>query len=97
MMLTDMGIGASLVQNPKGEEKSFLGTAYTLLIVQGFLLALTTWLIAPSLGAFYENEEFTRLLQLVAFVFLCSAFRSPNTFIAQRRMLPTLGFEARNL
>src|SRR5690606_8194669 len=39
-MFSDVGIGPSIVQNPRGDDPAFLNTAWTIQVVRGFILGI---------------------------------------------------------
>ena len=49
-MLSDVGIGPSVTQSPRGESPAFLATAWTIQVTRGVLLALMCLALAKPMG-----------------------------------------------
>ena len=85
-LLSDIGIGQSVVKSARGEEKRFLDTAWTLQLSRGLLLAAATVAAAVPIGAIYGKPELTPILLAVSPVFLFTGLQSPGLFLIQRYM-----------
>lgn len=85
-LLTDVGIGQSIVSNPKGAEPVFYNTAWTAQIIRGALLFVIGLAAAYPLAAVYDEPQFRLLLPVAALVFLISGFTSPSKFLLQKDM-----------
>src|SRR3546814_6735052 len=63
-LLTDVGVGQSIVNNPRGSESTFYNTAWTIQILRGLLLfALAIALTVPIARLYDSSEEHTSELQ----------------------------------
>lgn len=85
-LLSDIGIGQSIVRSPRGEERRFLDTAWTLQVLRGVLLAAAAIALAGPIGHIYGQPELTPILIAVSPVFLFTGLQSPSLFIVQRQM-----------
>jgi O-antigen/teichoic acid export membrane protein len=90
-MFSDIGLSPSIVQNPRGEERDFLNTAWTLGVIRGTGLALIATVGAWPLAAFYSANdplavELRYLLPIVALGTFCEGFQSTKLRIAARHM-----------
>jgi O-antigen/teichoic acid export membrane protein len=85
-LLSDIGIGQSVVRSPNGEDQRFLDTAWTLQLMRGLLLAAITVAAAVPLGAIYGRPELVPILLAVSPVFLFTGLQSPGLFLVQRHM-----------
>jgi O-antigen/teichoic acid export membrane protein len=85
-LLSDIGIGQSVVKSARGEEKRFLDTAWTLQLLRGLLLTAATVAAAIPIGAIYGKPELTPILLAVSPVFLFTGLQSPGFFLMQRYM-----------
>src|SRR6056297_1388295 len=65
-MFSDIGIRASIVQNPRGDEPDFLNTAWTVQIIRGIFLGLIVFFSAGSVATFYEEQILADILRVVA-------------------------------
>ncbi len=85
-LLTDIGIGQSIVHNKRGEEPLFYSTAWTVQIVRGALLFALALLIAWPISVLYDDPSLAILVPAASSAFLVSAFVSPARYILQRRV-----------
>src|SRR5262245_57064382 len=53
-MVSDMGIRNAVISHPRGEERTFLGTAFSVQIVRGLGMWLLTCALAWPVALFYE-------------------------------------------
>jgi O-antigen/teichoic acid export membrane protein len=90
-MLSDVGIGPSVIQSPRGEEPTFLRTAWSLQVVRGFALFAASILLAWPFASFYRHDEHRS--QLLVFIpiagiqAILNGFNSTTLFVLQRRLL----------
>ena len=63
-MISDVGIIPSIVQHPRGEERSFLDTAWTIQVLRGAIITVLAAALAFPYASFYGQEE---LLPLILF------------------------------
>lgn len=61
-MISDVGIIPSIVQHERGEERSFLDTAWTLQILRGVVITALALALAWPYARFYGHEELLPLL-----------------------------------
>ena len=93
-MFSDLGIGPSLIQNPKGEDPEFYNTAWTLQVFRGLGIWLLSFLIAWPAARFYYNPGWTTYSQwdLVLFIpavglsAFITGFNSTAVFTLNRRL-----------
>lgn len=86
-MFSDLGVGQSVVQNSRGDEKEFLCTAWTVQIVRGVLLWLFTLVAAAPFAGFYGDPQLQNLLIVAGISALISGFNSITLFTAKRHLL----------
>ncbi len=82
---TRPGVAQALIARQQDFEKA-RNTAFTMLVVRGFLLAAVLAAVAPWIGDFYESRELPLMLQMLAGVFILSGFRNINTIARQREL-----------
>lgn len=85
-MLSDVGILQSVIQNPRGDDEDFLNTAWTLQIVRGAGLCVTTWLIAYPASLLYEEPQLFYLLLAAGLQLVIAGFESTSLFTLRRRV-----------
>lgn len=85
-LLSDIGIGQSVVRSPNGEDQRFLDTAWTLQLLRGALLWAFTVAAAVPLGTIYGQPELVLIVLAVSPVFLFTGLQSPGLFLVQRQM-----------
>ena len=62
-MLSDVGVGTSIIQSKSGDDPRFLDTAWTIQIIRGFVLLFAGLIVAWPAARFYSEP---RLLPLMA-------------------------------
>lgn len=85
-LLTDVGIGASIVQNKRGEEPAFLDTAWTIHIVRGAGIFLCLVALAYPIAHFYEEPRLFPLIAVMGFTAFISGFNSMAVVLAGRKL-----------
>ena len=85
-LLTDIGVGQSIVNHPRGNETNFYNTAWTIQIIRGLLLfALALFLTVPVAHG-YDNPELLLLLPAAAPIFIITGLTSPARFLLQKQL-----------
>lgn len=85
-LLSDIGIGQSVVRSKHGDDHAFLDAAWTLQIIRGALLTIVALLAANPVARIYDRPELAPLIMTLSPIFLFTALQSPALFIAQRKM-----------
>ncbi len=85
-MFSDLGLGPSIVQNPRGEEPGFLRTAWTVQIIRGFVLWAIVLLLAWPASRFYDEPRLLFFLPAAAMASCIGGFSSTNLFLAKRKL-----------
>lgn len=85
-LLSDIGIGQSVVRSPNGEDRDFLDVAWTLQCLRGLLLAVMILLAAAPIAALYDRPELAPLILALSPVFIFTGLQSAGLFLAQRWM-----------
>jgi O-antigen/teichoic acid export membrane protein len=86
-MLSDIGIGPSVIQNPRGEEPSFLQTAWSLQVVRGAAIGVISVLLAWPLSSYFEDARLVRFVPAIGLQAALAGFNSTTLFLLQRRLL----------
>jgi O-antigen/teichoic acid export membrane protein len=85
-LLSDIGIGQSIVRSPHAKDKAFLDTAWTLQVVRGVMLMLVTLALAAPISSMYSGLKTERMIAVVSLVFVTAGLQSPGIYIVQRSM-----------
>lgn len=86
---SDVGIGTSIVRHPRGDEKNFLDTAWTMQCMRGTVLWLCSCLLAWPMAWFFDEPGLTSLAWLLPAAGLTaflSGFNSTALFLLERRL-----------
>lgn len=86
IMLSDMGLGPSIIQNKRGDEPDFYNSAWTIQVLRGILLWLIACCIALPVSHFYDERLLLTLLPVSALSVVISGFGSTKIFTANRRL-----------
>lgn len=90
-MLSDIGIGPSIIQNKRGGERAFLNTAWTIQILRGAALWLVSLALARPAAAFFGAQDpaalqLAALLPISGLSALIAGFNSTSLFTLNKRM-----------
>jgi O-antigen/teichoic acid export membrane protein len=95
--LSDIGTGVSIVQSPRGEERAFVHTAWTVQVIQGVVLWVIAVAIAGAIafaqgrqwfsaGTAFADPRLPLLWVVASFTTVINGFVSINTRIAERQL-----------
>ena len=85
-MFSDMGTGAAIVQNPRGDDRRFLDTAWTIQVVRGLLLWAGAWALSRPIAEFYGEPLLAWLLPAAGMTSVFAGLESTSLFTAQRHL-----------
>lgn len=85
-LLTDVGIGQSIVNHRQGDEPRFYNTAWTVQIVRGLFLFAVALVATIPIARLYDEPQLLILLPISALTFAISGFMSPSRFLLQRHI-----------
>jgi O-antigen/teichoic acid export membrane protein len=85
-MVSDIGLAPNIVQSARGEDPSFLDTAWTLQILRGAALFLIACLLAWPVALFYEEPILAQMLPVASLGLLLSGFNSTALIGLRRRL-----------
>jgi O-antigen/teichoic acid export membrane protein len=85
-MLSDVGIGPSIIQNPRGDEPTFLNTAWTVQLVRGGLIWLASCAVAMPVATFYEKPELLQLIPVAGLAAAITGAESTRLFTLNRHL-----------
>ena len=84
-LLSDIGIGQSVVRRKGAPDRAFLDVAWTLQLLRGSLLTLLALVLATPIARLY-GHELRSILLVVSSIFLLTGLQSPALFLMQRNM-----------
>ena len=84
--VTDIGIGPSIIQNKKGDDPKFLGTAWTIQIVRNAVIWAACCLLAWPATWFYNEPEMLYALPVAGLPTLLGGFLSINIFLQNKNL-----------
>ena len=85
-MVSDLGIAAGIISHPKGEDRHFLNTAWTLQVIRGCCLWLITCIIAYPASTIYDAPILLKLLPFTGLSALMNGFNSIGVILLRRRI-----------
>jgi O-antigen/teichoic acid export membrane protein len=85
-LFSDIGIGPSIIQSKRGDDPSFLNTAWTIQVVRGLGLWICCCIIALPVSRFYGNPQLLWLLPIVGFSTIIAGFNSTALFTLNRKI-----------
>lgn len=90
-MFSDIGIGPSIIQNPRGEDPVFLRTAWTVQVIRGFLLWAVCWAGAPLAAVFFGASDpmayaLRWLLPVAGLTAVLGGFTSTSVYTLNRKL-----------
>ncbi len=83
---TDVGIETSIIQNPRGEEPTYLNAAWWLSVARASGIYALGFLGAPLLAAFYNNPELVPLARVAFLGTILNGAMSPQAYVTQKKM-----------
>jgi O-antigen/teichoic acid export membrane protein len=87
-LFSDVGLRASVVQHPRGEEPDFLNTIWTIQVLRGFLISAAIALLALPMASFYEEPQLFPLLSVAGLTGILQGFASTSIATLTRRVQP---------
>ncbi len=83
-MFSDIGIKPSIIRDPRGNEPTFLNTAWTIQVIRGFGLFVAGCLLAYPISLIYEQPILFPLLAVLSSTAAIAGFNSVKMITAQR-------------
>ena len=85
-MSSDMGIRGAVQYHARGEERSFLSTAFSVQLVRGLGMWLVTCAIAYPVASFYDEPLLLWLLPLAGFEAVSNGCLCVRVYVEERRL-----------
>src|ERR671932_422023 len=85
-LFSDIGLGASIIQNKRGDDPEFLNTAWTLQVIRSFFVWLCLIIITKPVASFYGDDRLLWLIPVIGINSLIGGFNSTATSSLNREM-----------
>lgn len=85
-MFSDLGTGASIIQNKKGDDEKFLNTAWTLQAARGGVLFFCACLLAWPMAQLYDQNILMQIIPVVGVSAIVSGFNPTSIVTANRHV-----------
>jgi O-antigen/teichoic acid export membrane protein len=85
-LFSDIGISQNIVNSERGDEPSFLNTAWTLQVIRGIFIWLVCLLITFPIAFFYNDSRLQWLIPVVVISSVIDGFSSTSIHSLHRRM-----------
>ena len=85
-MFSDVGTGPSIIQNARGNEPSFLNTAWTLQVMRGFGLFIFTCLLSIPVAYVYDEPSLLTLMPVAGLSAVIAGFNPTKLVTANRNL-----------
>ena len=90
-MFSEVGIGPSIIQNSKGDDREFLDTAWTIQILRGFALWIFSCLLSWPASVFFgtndpSGADLLYILPVIGFSSVLGGFNSTAVFSLNRHL-----------
>jgi O-antigen/teichoic acid export membrane protein len=85
-MFSDIGIGPSIIQNPRGDDQKFLNTAWTMQFIRGIILFVLCLFISWPLSLFYQDHRILWILPLTSLTLLIGGLNSTAIFSLNKQL-----------
>ena len=85
-LFSHIGLEDSIIQNPRGDDETFLNTAWTIQAIRGAGIFVVTVLLAWPVAQFYHEQRMLYLLPILGFGCVIAGFSSPNLLTLSRHL-----------
>lgn len=86
-LFSDVGLGVSVIQNKRGDEPTFLNTAWTLQVIRAGIIWLVCLLLAYPASQLYNEPRLLVLIPIVGLNTVISGFTSSALFTLNRHLV----------
>jgi len=84
--LTEVGLRAAVIQNPKGGEKAYVNAGWWMGMGRALGVYAIIFAMAPWVAHFYRNAELSALLRVTLLATLFDGAMSPRSVLLQKEM-----------
>ncbi len=86
-LFSDIGVGPSIAQSPRGDDPVFLDTAWTLQVIRGGILWALTFVLAWPIAQFYAAPDLMLYLPIAGSALAIAGFNPTRIETAHRHLL----------
>ena len=86
-LFSDVGIGPAILQSKRGDDPTFLDTAWTIQVLRGGALWIFTFILAWPVATFYGVPELSYILPLAGLSLAIDGFRTTRIETAHRHLI----------
>lgn len=86
MMISDLGIRQSVIQSPRGNDTTFLNTAWTIQVFRGLFICLSIILLAPASAEFFQEPLLESLLPIAGLAAIATSLAPTAIYTANREI-----------
>ena len=85
-MFSDIGVGAAIIQSPRGDDRRFLNTAWTMQVFRGVALWGCAAVLAPVAARFYDEPRLLPLVLVAGSTCVLGGLNSTAVFAQSRHL-----------
>lgn len=85
-LISDVGISQGIIRSPRGEERAYQDSAFTIALIRGVLLALIACALAWPASVIYQRSELLWLLPVIGAQAIVQGAESTKISIAMRNI-----------
>lgn len=85
-LFSDVGIGPSIIQNRRGDDRRFLNTAWTVQVARGVVLWIAACALSAPFASFYGEPTLAWILPVSGLTALLAGFNSTKLFTMNRNL-----------
>lgn len=85
-MFSDVGIGPSIVQSTRGDDRKFLNTAWTIQVIRGFALWCGVWVGAWPFAHLYGQPQLAPVIVVAGLTVVIGGFSSTSLATEHRHL-----------
>jgi O-antigen/teichoic acid export membrane protein len=85
-MFSDIGIGPAIIQHPRGDDPSYLNTAWTVQVARGAMIWLLCAALAVPMARFYDQPVLADVVPVVGCMAFVQGFGSTRLYTEQRML-----------
>jgi O-antigen/teichoic acid export membrane protein len=85
-MFAALGVGPNVIAHPRGDDRAFLHTAYSVQALRGLWLTIAGCLLAWPISSFYQMPELAWMIPVASLTALIGGLTSTKIFQANRHL-----------
>lgn len=85
-LFSELGLGAAIIRNPRGDDERFLNTAWTVQVGRGILIGLVLWALAYPTANYYHCPELRLYLPVCGLGAVIGSFNNTSIYSLSRHL-----------